>query len=250
LTRSRMAPTRHARLRAALVAALILPLAATFAACAADSVAPSAAPTEPATASPAAEPADPLEEVVAIQVRPDVLELRDADGAVVAEVDYMGDADEAVATLSTTFGAEPVSEPVEGDLHFPGGVKHSWDGFSLMETYYDEERRAESDFDNLVWPRLITLVEAREVGGVDVASAVGGVGDRADELDAPIDTELWTCSGWAVETVDVTRASGATNTVGVSLTFSGGGGMRETPPSAEETVTLLRAPADVAGGCV
>lgn len=40
------------------------------------------------------------------------------------------------------------------------------------------------------------------------------------------------------------------NTVGVSLSFSGAAGMREAPPSADETVTLLRAPASVADGCV
>jgi hypothetical protein len=41
-----------------------------------------------------------------------------------------------------------------------------------------------------------------------------------------------------------------TNTVGVSLAFTGAGGMRETPPSADETATVLRAPADVAEDCV
>ncbi|MEI5582750.1 MULTISPECIES: hypothetical protein [unclassified Agromyces] len=243
-----MTRTRHARLRAAFLAALVLPLAA----CAAEPAAPTASPTQPAhvMATPTEEPVDPLEAVVAIEVRPDGLELRDAGGAVVAEVDYMGDAAEAVATLTAVFAAEPVSEPVEGDLHFPGGVKHSWEGFELMETHYDEERRAADDLDNLLWPRLIALVRAPRVGGVDVTSTAGRVGDRVDQLDVAIDQELWTCSGWAVEITGVTRASGATNTVGVSLSFSGATGMREALPATDETVTLVRAPADVAEGCV
>jgi hypothetical protein len=241
-----MSRSRPSRLRAVLIAALVLPLAG----CAGEPAAPTTAPADPApvTATPAAEPTDPLEEVVAAVLRPDMLELRDAGGAVVAEVDFMGDAEAAVATLATAFDVEPVSEPVEGDLHFPGGVKHGWDGFSLMETRYDEERRVAEDLDSLVWPRLIAFAEAPEVGGVAITSMAGRVGDRVDELDATIDPELWTCSGWAVETLEVVRASGASHTVGVSLTFSGASG-GPTPPSAEETVTLLRAPADVAEGC-
>lgn len=242
-----MTPTRHTRLRAAFVAALVLPLAA----CAAQPAAPSAAPSEPApiTATPAAEPTDPLEEVVTVVLRPDVLELHDDGGAVVAEVDYMGDASEAIATLTTVFAADPVSEPVEASPHFPGAVKHSWDGVSLIETQYDEALRIEGDLDNLIWPRLIALVEAPEVAGVAITSAAGRVGDRADELSTPIDPDLWTCSGWAVETLDVDRADGGTYTMGVSLTFSGATGPGETAPAAGDIVTLLRAPADVAEGC-
>ncbi|MGR2753113.1 hypothetical protein [Agromyces arachidis] len=242
-----MIRTRYSRLRAALVAALVLPLAA----CAAEPAPASAPPAEPApvSASPSAEPADPLEAVVAVVLRPDVLELIDDGGSVVAEVDYMGDPAEAVATLTTVFGADPVSDPIEASPHFPGGVEHRWDGFRLIETQYDEQRRVDADLDNLVWPRLIALAEASEVGDAAITSAAGRVGDRTDQLSQPIDPELWTCSGWAVETLEVARAGGATNTVGVSLTFSGAIGMRETPPSADETVTLLRAPADVAEGC-
>lgn len=242
-----MSKTRIARLRAALVAVLVLPLAA----CAGEPAQPSTAPSEPApvTASPTAEPADPLEAVVAVVLRPDALELLEDDGSVAAEVDYMSDATEAVATLTTVFAADPVSDPIEASPHFPGGVQHHWDGFSLIETQYDEQRRADEDLDNLVWPRLIALVDAPEVGEVTITSTAGRVGDRADELSQPIDPVLWTCSGWAVETLEVPRAGGATNTVGVSVTFSDAVGVRETPPSADETVTLLRAPADVAEGC-
>jgi hypothetical protein len=243
-----MITTRLARLRAAFIAVLVLPLAA----CAADPASPSAAPSEPApvTATPAAEPADPLEEVVSITVRPGALELHDAKGGIVAEVDLMGEATEAVTVLSTAFDVEPVSGPYEGDAHFPGGTTHRWDGFTLWETNYDEEQRIAADLDNLLWPRLVAVAEVPEVGGVEIESVLGRVGDRVDELAGPVDPEVWTCGGWAAETVEVVRAGGTTGVVGVGVTFSGAIGWRETPPAADETVTALRAPTDVATGCV
>ena len=94
------------------------------------------APTVTAETTPSAAPVDPLTTVTAIVARPDVLELRDASGAAVAEVDYLGDVDQAIAELTTVFGGEPSAEDYPGSGHFSPSTAHRWGAFELWERRY------------------------------------------------------------------------------------------------------------------
>lgn len=244
-----MFSTRRTRSRTWAAAALTVSLSGLLAGCTTTgdpTSAPTPTPSAPAITETPQHPVDPLDGVVVMVLHPDRIELRDEAGAVVDALDYMGDAGEAVVTVATVLGADPVSEAFQASTHDPSGIVHRWDGFELIERHYDEQQRVDDDLDNLVWPRISAVASASEVEGVRVTSAGGAVGDRADQLAAPIDPELRTCLGWAVETVEVPRRAGPA-VVGTSLTFSGWTDSTRVPPAPDETVTVLRAPEGVRG---
>jgi hypothetical protein len=128
------------RLAGALTAvalSLVLALTGCFGGSPAGTPAPDAdAPAATAEPTPSAAPADPLSTVTAIVARPESLELRGAAGDVVAELDYLGDVDHAIDSLTVVFGAEPSAEEYPGSSHFSPSTAHRWGAFELWERRY------------------------------------------------------------------------------------------------------------------
>lgn len=200
-----------------------------------------AVPTPAATATAVPTPAaDPLDSVTSLVARPTALELRAADGTVIASLDYMSSPTAAISTLTTVFGAPPDEEPYRGTNHTPPGIYHVWDGFVLDERFYDEERRAEGDLD-YVWPRFAVYFEGPSAQGIDLTSEQGfRAGDEWSSLigDPVFDADLWTCNGTPVETLEFEQADGDTRTATV-VVRSGDDG----------TVRAIGAPEMIADGC-
>ncbi|WP_157497054.1 hypothetical protein [Leifsonia sp. Leaf264] len=166
------------------------------------------APLPTATSTPTPEPtvADPLESVVALVARPTVLELRSADDSVVAEIDYLGAAADAVATLTGLFGTDPVDEAYPATSHAPAGVLHSWGSVTIDERQYDEAMRTEKGLQgSLVWPNLAVYFDAADNGGVALTTAQGyAAGDAWETVAAASDVTAnpSECTGPAAELAD------------------------------------------------
>ncbi len=202
-------------------AAALVAIALTLAACAGpDPAGPSSAPP---TASPAASPtpsesptpspaptADPLSAVESVVVLPMRLELR-SNGDVVAALDYMSSPTAAIAALTRALGSGPSSEPYEGNDHFPAGVVHTWDGLSINERFYDEERRQAEGLDWVVWPRFSVIVEGTAAGGATVSTAQGyQAGDEwaAVSADGDFDPDIRTCEGTPIAVEEIETPQG------------------------------------------
>ncbi len=132
----RMRERRTALIGFAIIAATLLSGCTTSA-----PVEPSAAPTANPSTTPTSEPdtvveADPIDSVTTFVVRPEGLELRDATGAVVFELDYLADTAAAVATVTGALGSAPVDEMYSGGNHFPPSTAHRWGAFELHERRY------------------------------------------------------------------------------------------------------------------
>jgi hypothetical protein len=159
-------------------------------------------PTPTVEPLPIVEPADPLTAVVGLVARPEGLELRDDDDAVVTTLDYMSSPADAVTTLTTVFGSPPVDEPYAATNHGPGGVFHRWDLFVLDERLYDEVRRQAEGYDWLVWPRFAVYFDGPAADGVVLSTSSGrqaGDGWAEVETDAGFDSDIWTCVGTSIE---------------------------------------------------
>ncbi|MGI9823291.1 hypothetical protein [Agromyces sp. Marseille-Q5079] len=230
---------------------LALAVALALAGCAAPASAPtesgSSAPTPGAESTPSpeptpsAEPVEPLAGVVAMVVRPQVLELRDADGEVVDSLDYLSDPSAAVAVLTDLFDAPPADESYDGTNHTPPGVFHAWDDLVLDERFYDEERR-DSEGQEYVWPRFAVYFDGPSVRGLDLASEQGfhATDPWASLAGDPVfDAALWTCVGTPIETLEYAGVDGRLETATVVATPSDDG----------STVKWLGAPVMVADGC-
>jgi hypothetical protein len=209
---------------------------------------PTPSATEVASASPSPRPTpdptpttDPLTLVDGLVARPDALELR-TGGAVVAALPYMSDPANAVATMTTVFGAPPLDEPYDGGNHRPDGVYHHWDGFVLDERFYDEERRQSEGLDWLVWPRFAVYFDTPAAAGI-VLSAENGTqaGDPwSDAAARPgFDPEVFTCVGTAIETLTIDVPAERPDRVNVVITRS----------DDEQTVRWVGAPEMEADGC-
>ncbi|WP_157426685.1 hypothetical protein [Agromyces salentinus] len=241
---------RTARLGSILAIGAILALSG----CAGTADAESApAPTPTAPASPASSPApstsatataadpDPLAGVVALVVRPQTLELRDAAGGVVDSLDYMSDPAESIAVLTDLFDEPPVVEPYEGTNHTPPGTFHSWGDLVVDERHYDEERREGHALD-YVWPRFAVYFDGPDAGGLELSSEQGfhATDDWTSLAGDPVfDAALWTCVGVPVETLELTRPDERAETATVVATAS----------EDETTVEWLGAPVMIADGC-
>lgn len=184
---------------------------------------------------------DPLTTVTQLVIRPDSLELRDAADQLVQALDYMGQADEAVAMLSAVFDVPARSVAYAGSNHYPGGVRHSWGDFEVDERHYDEARRVAENLDYLVWPRLAVYVDGPNSHGVDLVTVQGHrAGDdwAVISSDPEFDPGLYTCVGSAIEVLDFASPDGATQAVAVVVTQSGA-----------DTVERIGAPEMIADGC-
>lgn len=185
---------------------------------------------------------DPLTRVASIVARPDAIELRDAGNAVIKTLSYMGQPAEAIATLTTVFGAPPVDEPYDGGNHRPDGIMHTWEGFVLDERFYDEQRRIDEELDFLTWPRFAVYLDAPEAFGKTLASVQGiQAGDSWESASAApeFNSELYTCIGTPIETLDLVSPAGDDRTATVVLTENDENG----------TVKWVGAPEMVADGC-
>ncbi|MFC5788237.1 hypothetical protein ACFPPE_00065 [Agromyces tardus] len=237
--------------RTAALAAGVLALVFALTGCVAGS--PSAGPTaatSPATSSasptpaPTAEPVAPLETVGGLVARPEGLELRALGGDVVATFDYMSAPSDAVAALTTVFGAPPVDQSYAGTAHSPAGVMHRWDLFVLDERNYDEVRRQAEGYDWVVWPRFAVYFDGPAADGV-ILSSVSGVqaGDPWSFAEsAPgFDAAVPTCTGTSIEAVTTTVPSDWTGGNRVNVIAM--------PSDDGSTVKWIGAPEMEADGC-
>ena len=242
--------TRTSRAGALAAGALALALALSGCLGATPTPTPDAAPATTAIeATPTAEPVDPLTTVTAAVARPEALELVDGSGAVVMSLDYLGDGDDAVATLSVVLGGAPIDEPYDSGNHHPSGVRHTWDdAIEIDERFYPEERRA-GLASELSWPRFAVTFLAPTVRGVDLTTATDvHVGDSLAALGEQIDPELWTCTGWALEHVEVPRTDFPPLKIGVGVSewaYDAAGHWSQTV----DRVVTVSAPVTVADGC-
>jgi hypothetical protein len=171
-----------------------------------------ARPTPTAVPVPSIVAIDPLETVVALVIRPEALELRDANGDLVRELAYTGDAQEAIATLNTVVGTEPETEAYRGTNHRPPGVYHSWGDLVLDERQYDPDMRAEKGLvGSIVWPAFAIYFDGPATADVTLSTASGlqaGADWGTVEADSGYDGDIWTCNGTAaVEVIDIVDPS-------------------------------------------
>lgn len=188
---------------------------------------------------PTAEP--PLELVTGFVARPDALELRDSDGAVVTTLGYMSSPAGAIDALSTVFGGPPVSEEYSGNMHNPPGIYHAWGDFVLDERLYDEQMRIDKQLDYLVWPRFAVYFDAAASNDIPLSSVQGiQAGDSWEFASGQpgFDSELFTCIGTPVDVLDITAPDGTPAQATVIVV-----------ESDEGTVRWVGAPEMVADGC-
>lgn len=215
-------------------------LALLLSGCAAE--APATVPTsEPVPATPAAETPepDPLATVAVVVARPDALELHDAEGALVATLEYLSPTADAVATLTSLFDAEPASEEFDGTSHFPPSTAHRWEGFELWEQrYVDQWAEAER---SLVHPEFLVRFAGAEARGIELASPDGRhVGDDWAALLAEPDVRTVPsgCSGPYLDFVELDEVDPVSGTtMKVSVEFD--------PTSDESAIASISAPMPV-----
>lgn len=171
--------------------------------------APAVAPSpEPAPTSAAA---DPLDDVVALVLRPMTLDLQNEAGVAVRALGYLGDVPDAVATLTAVVGQEPAVQPYEGTMHTPPGVRYVWGDLVLEERRYDPVRRAEKGLDaSLAWPSFAIYFDGPAAGDVVLRTTSGlqaGAAWADVEVDPGYADDVWTCNGTAVDVADVVDAA-------------------------------------------
>ena len=180
--------TRTLRVGALAAAALslVLALSGCFGPTPTPTPTPDAASPRPTpTATPPAEPVDPLTTVTSIVARPEAVELRDATGAVVVALDYLSPPADAVATLTTVFGREPVDESYDGSSHFPPSTAHRWDGFELWEQRYVGRWEGVVPELSLDRPAFMVLFNAASAGELELSTVDGRhAGESWDDLMA------------------------------------------------------------------
>ncbi|WP_395242793.1 hypothetical protein ACGGZK_11490 [Agromyces sp. MMS24-K17] len=186
----RRAPAVAARFGGAIAAAALLASCtapATPEARPTDLPRPSVATSTP-TPTPEPEPADPLEAAVELVLRPERLELLDAEGAVVADLSYDADVAAFIAALTTALAAAPTIEEHDGSLETWPTTVYAWEGLQVAD---DHEGAGPIDLNLAV--RVTTPV----VGdGLAVRTVTGfQPGDDAEALAADLG-EPWTGSGW------------------------------------------------------
>ncbi|TFV96352.1 hypothetical protein [Orlajensenia leifsoniae] len=237
--------------RRTLLIGSILAATLALAGCAGEPGAPTGASTStaattppPTTIPPTPEPTavDPLETVVALVARPTVLELRSADAAVVAEIDYLEEPTEAIATLTSLFGSDPVDETYAATNHSPGGILHTWGAFTLDERHYDEAKRAENEAtDGEFLPYVAVYFDAADNGEIALTTVQGySAGDDWATVSAAADVTAnpSLCTGPAAELAD---DPGSETQLAVELAHEEGG----------ESVLFISAPVPFyTDGCV
>lgn len=201
---------------------------------------PSAAPTPvPSTHAAPTPEADPLTTVTAIVVRPDAFELHDAEGGVVAVLDYLSPTADALATLTALFDAVPESEEFDGTSHFPPSTAHRWEGFELWEQrYVDQWADGER---SLAHPEFLVRFAGAEALGIELASPDGRhVGEGWSSLlaEPAIRTVPSGCSGPYLDFVELDDVDSVSGTrMKVSVEFD--------PTSDESAIASISAPMPV-----
>jgi hypothetical protein len=168
-----------------------------LAACTATPVGPPPSPTPTSEAAsptpdPVVDPVDPLDTVVMLVARPEALELRDESGAVVVELDYLGDAASAITTIGRVMGGPPVAEEYQGSNHFPPSTAHRWGAFELWEQRYVDrwEFMAEDERD-LYRPSFKVVLTGSESAGAALTTEQGIVAGSAwADLEALPDLQI------------------------------------------------------------
>jgi len=169
----------------------------------------------------------------------------DANGGVIEALDDLGPVDEALATLTAVLGEAPGDEPIAAGNHNPAGVRHTRGGGGLTVTEHlltDEERARYPH--PLYWPRFAVAFSAAELNGVLLETADGAHVDEEWAVAVEdIDPALWTCSGLAVEHIEIARGDSGTGLIGVGISEMGAGWV------ATGSITAVYAPVAVADGC-
>ncbi|MGR0218366.1 hypothetical protein [Agromyces sp. ZXT2-6] len=136
-----------------------------------------AAPSPTATPTPfgieTAPPVDPLTTVTEIVVRPEQLDLRDADGALVTSLSYDAEVSEFIGTLETVLGVAPEQTGIDASGHTPPSTQYLWDGLEVRDDHEDQWHPDVPtviliDMNVMVWataPVIGDGVTVRTVGG-------------------------------------------------------------------------------------
>ena len=163
---------------------------------------PTPSPTadaRPASPTPTAEPEpiDPLTTVTEIVVRPEQLELLDAQGAVVTTLSYDAEAAAFLGALETVLGATPVPTEYGASIETPARTEYLWDG--LMVTDDHEEIVSENGYGDYGQIDLNVSVYfmAPTVGSGVIVRTVNGYqpGSDAQALAAELG-EPWSGNGY------------------------------------------------------
>lgn len=115
---------------------------------------PSSAPSDGPHAAPRATPepqtVDPLAAVTSIVVRPENLDLNDADGTTIQELSYDADAAEFVAALSGVLHATPAVAEKPGGIEWSPSTEYVWPGVTLRDDHergdYQQDMNLEVEF--------------------------------------------------------------------------------------------------------
>jgi hypothetical protein len=99
---------------------------------------PAPAPTPTPFGIETAPPVDPLTTVTEIVVRPEQLDLRDADGALVTALSYDAEVTEFIGTLETVLGAAPEQSRGDATFETPPYTQYQWDGFVVGDDHEDQ----------------------------------------------------------------------------------------------------------------
>ena len=231
-----------AGVRAAIVATVTVVLTAVLlAGCTAAPETPSPSTVASEAPSPTSTAAvEPIDTVVALVARPEALELRDASGAVVTELDYLGDVDAAIATIEQVLGEAPVDEEFRGSNHFPPSTAHRWGGFELWERrYVDRWADFETRERTLGMPSFSVHFTGPEAVGVALLTEEGVVaGASWTELEATpgLQSNPSGCSGPYLDyvTFDETWPDGTVHEARYGVDF--------TASADESIVEQVRAP--------
>ena len=163
---------------------------------------PTPSPTadaRPASPTPTAEPEpiDPLTTVTEIVVRPEHLDLLDAQGVVVSTLSYDAEASVFLGALETVLGAAPVPTEHMASIETPARTEYQWDG--LMVTDDHEEVVSENGYGDYGQIDLNVSVyfTAPTVGSGVIVRTVNGYqpGSDAQALAAELG-EPWTGNGY------------------------------------------------------
>lgn len=214
------------QLRAGALIAIALTL--TLTACTSPMPTPPPPPSPSASAAATPTPtaaADPLETVTTLVVRPEALQLVDADDVVVGELDYLSDPGTAIDTLTAVFGSAPTDEDDPGWSHAPPSTAHRWGDFTLWEQHYvgNWARTVETGL-SLFLPAFKVQYTGPEALGI----ALTDIGDRrvggswAELMSDPgVRTNPSGCSGPYVDyvTFDVQPPEGEPYVQKVSVDF-------------------------------
>lgn len=198
---------------AAVAAALVL-TGCTFGPTAVPTRSPGAA--DPATVGPTPtaepEPIDPLTTVTEIVVRPEHLELVDAQGVVIATLSYDAEVSEFTGALSTVLGGSPQLSEHPASIETPARTEYTWSGVLVADDH--EEAISANGFGGYgpIDMNVSVMFAAPTVGDGVAVRTVNGYqpGDDAQALAAELG-EPWRGNGYDQVRVETGDPIGAQN---------------------------------------